>query len=315
MKFRRLGRTDLHVSVVGLGGNNFGWKANLAVTREIIDRALSCGINFLDTSDSYGPSEDFIGEVLGVRRKDFVLATKFGSPMDTQGKKKGASPAYIRAALESSLRRLKTDWIDLYQLHYPDPSTPIEETLRALDDLVRMGKVRAIGCSNLSAVQLEEAQRTATRIGVTAFASTQNEYSLLMRGLESELGPLIANHELALLPYFPLANGLLTGKYQPGQPAPAGARLADAPKFFDGYREPAKWEMAARLGHFAAERGHSLLELALSWLAARPGVASVIAGASRAEQVEQNARAADWVLTHAELAEVDRLTLVPASPT
>lgn len=309
MELRRLGRTDLRLSVVGLGCNSFGWKADLAVTRSIIDRAIACGINFLDTSDSYGSSEDLIGEVLGERRRQVVLATKFGSPMDREGRKKGASRAYIITAVESSLQRLKTDWIDLYQLHYPDPATPIEETLRALDDLVRAGKVRAIGCSNLSAAQLEEAQQTAKRTGITAFASTQNEYSLLVRGLERELAPVIAKHELALLPYFPLANGVLTGKYRPGQPAPAGARLADAPSFFDSYREPAKWETAARLERFAVERGHTLLELAVSWLATRPGVASVIAGASRPEQVEQNARAAGWALTQAELAEIDRLTL------
>jgi len=307
MELRRLGRTDLRVSVVGLGCNNFGWKADLAGTRSIIDAALACGINFLDTSDSYGPSEDFIGEVLGERRRNVVLATKFGSPMDREGRKKGASRAYIMTAVESSLRRLRTDWIDLYQLHYPDPATPIEETLRALEDLLRAGKVRAIGCSNLSAAQLDEAQEVAQRAGLTGFASTQNEYSLLVRGLEQALAPRIARHALALLPYFPLANGLLTGKYKPGQPAPAAARLADAPPFFDSYRDPAKWETAARLERFATERGHTLLELAFSLLAARPGVASVIAGASRPEQVGQNARAAGWALTSAELAEIDRL--------
>ena len=308
MELRRLGRTDLCVSVVGLGGNNFGWKADLAGARSIIDRALACGVNFLDTADSYGPSEDFIGEILGERRKNVVLATKFGSPMDSEGLKKGASRAYLTTAVESSLRRLRTDWIDLYQLHYPDPATPIEETLRALEDLITQGKVRAIGCSNLSAAQLGDAQETARRIGLTGFASTQNEYNLLVRNIESDLGPQIAKYELELLPYFPLANWLLTGKYKPGQAAPAGSRLADAPPFFDSYREAAKWETAAKLQAFAAARGHTLLELAFSWLAAQPGVSSVIAGASRPEQVEQNAGAAGWILTSAELAEVDRMT-------
>ena len=308
MELRRIGRTDLRVSIVGLGGNNFGWKADLASTRAIIDRALASGINFLDTADSYGPSEDFVGEVLGRRRKDVVLATKFGSPMDGEGRKKGASRTYIVTAVESSLRRLRTDWIDLYQLHYPDPATPIEETLRALEDLLAQGKVRALGCSNLSAAQLSDAQETASRTGLTGFASTQNEYSLLVRGVEKELGPLIAQDELALLPYFPLANGLLTGKYKTGQPPPADARLADAPPFFDSYRDPAMWEMAAQLETFAAARGRTLLELAFSWLAAQPGVASVIAGASRPEQVEQNARAAGWALTSTDLAEIDRIT-------
>lgn len=308
MELRRLGRTDLRVSVVGLGGNNFGWKADLAGTRSIIDRALACGVNFLDTADSYGPSEDFIGEILGERRKNVVLATKFGSPMDTEGRKKGAGRAYLMTAVESSLRRLRTDWIDLYQLHYPDPATPIEETLRALEDLITQGKVRAIGCSNLSAAQLGDAQETAKRNGLTGFASTQNECSLLVRNVASELGPQIAKYELALLPYFPLANGLLTGKYKPGQAAPAGSRLADAPPFFDSYRDAAKWEMAAKLEAFAIARGHTLLELAFSWLAAQPGVASVIAGASGPEQIAQNAGAAGWILTSAELAEVDRMT-------
>ncbi|MBV6416022.1 MAG: Aldo-keto reductase IolS [Steroidobacteraceae bacterium] len=308
MELRPLGRTDLRVSVVGLGGNNFGWKADLAGTRSIIDRALACGVNIIDTADSYGPSEDFIGEILGERRKNVVLATKFGSPMDTEGRKKGAGRAYLMTAVESSLRRLRTDWIDLYQLHYPDPATPIEETLRALEDLITQGKVRAIGCSNLSAAQLGEAQETARQIGLAGFASTQNEYSLLVRNIESELGPQIAKYELGLLPYFPLANGLLTGKYQPGKPPPAESRLADAPPFFDSYREASKWEMAAKLQAFATARGHTLLELAFSWLAAQPGVASVIAGASRPQQVEQNARAAGWRLTSAELAEIDRMT-------
>ena len=314
MELRRLGRTDLRVSVVGLGCNNFGWKADQEGTRAIIDRALDHGVNFLDTADSYGPSEDFIGEVLGARRKDVVLATKFGSPMDAEGRKKGASRAYVMEAVESSLKRLKTDWIDLYQLHFPDPETPIEETLRALQDLLSQGKVRAIGCSNLTAAMLTEAMEVARREGLTGFATTQNEYSLLVRGLEQELGPVIAEHGLGLLPYFPLANGVLTGKYKPGQPAPAGARLADAPAYFDSYKDQAKWEMAARLEAFAAERGHSLVELAFSWLAARPGVASIIAGVSRPEQVEQNAHAAGWTLSADDLAEVDRLTAPVAEP-
>ncbi|MDX3886004.1 MAG: aldo/keto reductase [Sphingomonas sp.] len=308
MELRNLGKTGIKVSIVGLGCNNFGWKADLEGSRSIIDAALANGINFLDTSDSYGPSEDFIGEVLGARRKDIVLATKFGSPLDEEGKKKGASRAYIAQAVESSLKRLKTDWIDLYQLHFPDPETPIEETLRALDDLVRQGKVRAIGCSNLTGAMLREAMTVAADNGLTPFATTQNEYNLLFRGMEAELGDLIVEHGLGVLPYFPLANGVLTGKYKPGQPAPAGARLADAPAFFDPYKDPAKWELAARLEAFAVERGHSLIELAFSWLAAQPGVASIIAGASRPEQAAQNAGAAGWKLSATELAEIDRMT-------
>lgn len=312
MELRQLGSSDLRVSVVGLGGNNFGWKADAAGTRAIIDRAAACGINFIDTAISYGPSEEFLGEALAGRRKDFVIATKFGSQQDPVEGSHRASRAFIMTAVERSLQRLKTDWIDLYQLHFPDPETPIDETLRALQDLITQGKVRAIGCSNLSAAQITEAQKAAKAAGITPFATTQNEYNLLVRGLEKDLAPVIAEYGMGLLPYFPLANGVLTGKYKPGQPAPADARLAAAPAYFDSYKDPAKWEVAAQLEAFAASHGHSLLELAFSWLAAQPGVASVIAGVSRAEQVESNARAASWKLSTDQLAEVDRITSVLA---
>ena len=308
MELRQLGKSDLRVSVVGLGGNNFGWKADMAGTRAIIDKAAEVGINFIDTAISYGPSEEFLGEALEGRRKDFVVATKFGSAQDPIEADHRGARAYVMQAAEASLKRLKTDWIDLYQLHFPNPETPIDETLRALQDLIAQGKVRAIGCSNLSADQLREAQAAAASAGITPFATTQNEYSLLARDLEKDLAPVIAEQGLGLLPYFPLANGVLTGKYKPGQPAPADARLATAPAFFDGYKDQAKWKVAAQLEGFAAERGHSLLELAFSWLAAQPGVASVIAGASRVEQVESNAKAAGWKLSAADLAEVDRIT-------
>ncbi|ARS28267.1 aldo/keto reductase [Sphingomonas sp. KC8] len=307
MEQRRLGRSDLQVSVVGLGCNNFGWKADLAETQAIVDRALDAGISFFDTAISYGPSEEYLGTALGVRRKDAVIATKFGSPEDpVAGDARGAR-AYVMDAAEASLRRLNTDWIDLYQLHFPDPATPIDETLRALQDLVAQGKVRAIGCSNLSANAIDAAQTAAKDAGIGGFVTTQNEYNVLVRGLEQDLAPMIARHGLGLLPYFPLANGVLTGKYKTGRAAPADARLADAPVYFDAYRDPAKWEAAARLEAFAAARGHSLLDLAVSWLAARPGVTSVIAGVSRASQVDANARAADWVLSAEDMAEIDRL--------
>lgn len=309
MEQRSLGNTGIQVSVVGIGCNNFGWRSDTAETRAIIDQAFESGINFFDTALSYGTSEEIMGEVLDGRRQQLVIATKFGSPSEQLEGANKASRAYIMQAVEASLKRLRTDYIDLYQLHYPDINTPIEETLRALQDLLDQGKIRAIGCSNLSAEQVVEAQTVAKNAGLTPFATTQNEYSLLMRGLEQDMAPVMAEYGMGLLPYFPLANGVLTGKYKPGQPAPADARLADAPEFFDPYRDPAKWEIAAKLEEFARGQGHSLLELAFSWLASRPGVSSVIAGASKASQVKSNAEAAAWALTADELAEVDRITL------
>ncbi|HLG89771.1 MAG TPA: aldo/keto reductase [Alphaproteobacteria bacterium] len=307
MKLRNLGQSGLLVSTVGLGCNNFGWRADLAQTKAIIHKALDVGITLFDTADSYGPSEEFIGETLGPRRADVVLATKFSSPLDQSGMRQGASRRYVMMAVESSLRRLKTDWIDLYQLHWPDPKTPIEETLRALDDLIRQGKIRYIGCSNLSPAQVVEAQWTSRHLGLNAFASTQNEYSMLFRGLERELMPTAEKYGLGILPYFPLANGLLTGRYKPNEPLPKDGRLADAPAFFDPYKAPEKIATAQKLNDFAQRRGHALVELAMSWLASRPAVSSIIAGASRPEQVEQNAQAADWELTAAELAEIDQI--------
>jgi len=308
MEFRELGKTGIQVSVVGLGGNNFGWTADLAGTRAIIDAAADNGITFIDTAISYGPSEELLGEVLDGRRDAFVIATKFGSPQDPlPGDRKGTRD-YIATAVEASLKRLRTDRIDLYQLHFPDGVTPIEETLRALQDLLSAGKIRSIGCSNLPAAQLREAQEIAVGAGIAPFATAQDEYSLLVRGLEKELAPVIDRYGMSLLPYFPLANGVLTGKYKLGEPVPADGRLANAPAFFDPYRDPKKWQVAAELETFAKERGHTLLELAFSWLAAQPNVASIIAGASKAEQVVSNAHAASWTLSAADLDEVDRIT-------
>ena len=310
MKHRTLGKSGVQVSVVGLGCNNFGFVASMDVeaSRKVIDKAIEAGINFFDTSDSYGSSEEILGEVLGERRKKIVLATKFGSQLDQEGKKKGASRAYIVSAVESSLRRLRTDWIDLYQLHRPDPNTPMEETLRALDDLVREGKVRHIGCSNLSAAQLIEAQTIAETNQLHGFVSSQDEYSLLVRGMERELLPVVEKYGMAELPYFPLASGLLTGKYKKGQPAPKGSRLDAKKNLAERYLHHANLEKVERLEQFAKEHGHTLLELAFSWLLAHPVVASVIAGATKPEQVEKNAKAADWQLSADQLAEIDRIT-------
>jgi aryl-alcohol dehydrogenase-like predicted oxidoreductase len=309
MKHRKIGKSDLQVSVVGLGSNNFGFLANMDVeaSRKVIDKAIDRGINFLDTSDSYGTSEDILGEVLGDRRKKIVLATKVGSKPNSQGQKSGNSRAYILAEVEESLRRLRTDWIDLYQIHYPDPKTPIEETMRALDHLVKQGKVRYIGCSNFSAAQLKEAQETARKNGLTTFVSSQDEYSLLARDIERELFPVLEEEWMSELPYFPLASGLLTGKYTAENSAHPSSRLKRNQGLASRYMTQANLDIVQQLEAFAKRRGHTLLELAFGWLLAHPVVASVIAGATTPEQIEANVEAAKWELTEEALAEVDRI--------
>ena len=246
--------------------------------------------------------------MLGDRRKEIVLATKYAKPMDDAGKLRGASRHYIMSAVEASLKRLKTDWIDLYQQHEPDPLTPIEETMRALDDLVRQGKIRYIGCSNLPGWQVVEAHWTARHLNLENFVSCQDEYSLLVRGHERDLIPAMENCGLGLLPYFPLASGLLTGKYRRNAAMPAGARLTNAPRLAETYITDENWTIVERLEAFAAERGHTLLELAFSWLLARPMVTSVIAGATKPEQLDQNIRAADWKLTAEDMSAIDAIT-------
>jgi len=310
VKQRKLGNSELEVSEIGLGCNNFGYVRALDVneTRRIVHRAFDCGINFLDTSDSYGHSEEFLGQTLGSHRSRIVLATKFGSQLDTEGKKKGASQRYIFSAVEASLLRLKTDWIDLYQLHRPDPETPIEETLRALNTLVQQGKVRYVGCSNLSAEQLIEAHATADRLGLKQFVTSQDEYSLLVRDIESELLPVIEKFGMSELPYFPLASGLLTGKYKRQQEHPADSRLAHKPGLAEKYATPGNFDRVEKLSAFADRQGHSLLELPFSWLLSHKTVGSVIAGASKPEQVEANSKAGNWKLSADELAEVDGIT-------
>jgi aryl-alcohol dehydrogenase-like predicted oxidoreductase len=312
---RSLGTSGLQVSAIGLGCNNFGGRCDLDASRRVVHKALDLGITLLDVADVYGglgggylgASEDCLGQILGDRRKDVVLATKFGIAMDPAERLKGASRRYIMSAVEASLKRLKTDWIDLYQLHRPDPLTPIEETLRALDDLVHQGKVRYIGSSNLAAWQVVEAHWTARHHGLAAFISSQDEYSLVVRGAERELLPAVAACGLGFLPYFPLASGLLSGKYRRNTVLPEGARLTTTQRLAERYLVEGHWQKVERLEGFCAERGRSLLELAFSWLMVRPAVASVIAGATRPEQVEQNAKAGDWALNAADLAEVDRL--------
>jgi aryl-alcohol dehydrogenase-like predicted oxidoreductase len=297
---RRIG--SLQVTAVGVGCNNFGWRIDDRAAAAVVGAALDSGINFFDTADIYGEgrSEEFLGRALGGRRREVVVATKFGMKLDEQ--RRGAKPEYIRRAVEDSLRRLNTDYIDLYQLHRPDPETPIADTLGALDELVKAGKVLQIGCSNFSAAQLREAAE-AVRPGAARFASVQNHYSLYHREPEDEVLAECVREGLAFLPYFPLESGLLTGKYRPGAAPPAGSR-ADAgwgPKVFT----PENLEWAERLRQFAERHGHSLLDLAVSWLVAQPAVASVIAGATSPEQVRTNAAAASWKLSKSELAEVE----------
>lgn len=309
MQFRNLGRSGLRVSLVGLGCNNFGGRIDDEATRKVVDAAIEHGITLFDTADIYGEkagSERVLGEVLGARRKDIVLASKFGMKMVHGGQ--GGSRRYILSAVEESLTRLKTDWLDLYQFHTPDPLTPIDETLRALEDLVTQGKVRYVGCSNMPAWQVADAQWTARDLRLSGFASAQDEYSLLKRGAEKDLIPALGHYGMGLLPYFPLANGALTGKYRRNAPMPDGARLAKLPERAGQIFSDANWVKIEALTDFCEARGKTLVELAFSWLAAQPVVSSVIAGATKPEQIAANVKAADWALTADELAEIDRIT-------
>jgi aryl-alcohol dehydrogenase-like predicted oxidoreductase len=316
MKLRRLGNSGLQVSVVGLGCNNFGkfGRMEVAATRTVIHKALDAGITLFDTADVYAPgtpgsSEEQMGEVLGARRKDIVLATKFGMQMDKEGVKKGGSRRYIMEAVEASLRRLKTDWIDLYQLHRPDADTPIEETLRALDDLVHQGKVRYVGVSNMPGWQVVEAQWTAKTRGLNHFISCQDEYSLLARDtVERELSAAAQKYGLGILPFFPLASGALTGKYRRNQAKPQNARLSSESPLANRFLSDSSLDIIEKLIGFSEKRGHTILELAFSWLLARPQVTSVIAGATKPEQIEANAKAAEWALSAEEIAEIDTIT-------
>ncbi len=311
MEIRNLGKSGLRVSAIGLGCNNFGARINLEQTRAVIHKAFDLGITLFDTADVYGErggSETCMGQVMGDRRKDIVLATKFCMPMGDGDDMKGASRRYIMSAVEASLKRLKTDWIDLYQLHNIDPLTPIEETLRALDDLVRSGKVRYVGCSNLPSWQVVEAAWTAKSMGLNAFVSCQDEYSLVKREAERELMPAARAYGLGLLPYFPLASGLLTGKYRRNAPMPENSRLTTTARLADRYLTDRNWQIAEKLIDYAESRGHTALELAFSWLLAKAPVASVIAGATKPEQLEQNVKAGDWKMTAEELAEIDRIS-------
>ena len=311
MEYRNLGSSGLRVSLVGLGCNNFGMRLDLEETRAVVDRAFDRGITLFDTADMYGGrggSETQLGKILGHRRKEIVLASKFGMAMSDDGTKIGASRRYIMSAVEDSLKRLKTDWIDLYQLHQPDPLTPLDETMRTLDDLVTQGKVRYIGCSNLPSWQVVESQWLSKSMGLSRFVSCQDEYNILNRNIEEELIPAMQKYGCGLLPYFPLASGLLTGKYK--QTAmPTGARLTDMPTFANRiYLTDENFEIVDKLNAFAKKAGHSILELAFGWMASRPTTASIIAGATRPEQIDANVEAIGWVMSHSEIDEVDKIS-------
>jgi aryl-alcohol dehydrogenase-like predicted oxidoreductase len=318
MRYRQLGNSGLTVSVVGLGCNNFGRRVDLAGTRAVVDAALDAGVTLFDTADIYGidrdgGSERLLGEVLAGRREDVVIATKFGSDMaGSNGADWGVrgSRRYIRRAAEASLRRLQTDYIDLYQMHEPDPATPVAETLAALAELVAEGKVRYLGSSNFAGWQVAEAEWTARTAGTERFISAQNNYNLLEREAEAELVPACERYGIGVLPFFPLGNGLLTGKYRRGEPAPAGTRLTGKPELL----AERNFDRVEALEKYAAERGVSLLDVAIGGLAAQPAVASVIAGATRPEQVRANAAAGSWAPDASDLAALDDVVASPRLP-
>jgi aryl-alcohol dehydrogenase-like predicted oxidoreductase len=314
MKFRNIGRSGLRVSVIGLGCNAFGGRIDFDASRAVVEKALDLGITLFDTADIYGDrggSETALGKILKGKRDGIVLASKFGGPMDDAGFAKGASRRYIIQAVEASLRRLQTDRIDLYQLHFPDPATPMEETLRALDDLVHQGKVRYIGNSNLSAWQVADAHHLARQLNTNAYISCQNEFSMLVRDAQEELLPAAHAFGLGVLPYFPLAGGLLTGKYARNAAAPQGTRFHTQRQLGERYSTDANFEIVERLKSYADSKGHALVELSINWLLSQPCISSVIAGATKPSQVEQNVSSSDWELTAQEAEEVDTLIAGP----
>ncbi len=310
MEFRTLGHSGLRVSTIGLGCNNFGGRIDLEATRRVAHAAIDHGITLFDTADvscERCGSETCLGQVLGEKRNKIVLATKFGMAMADGGEHEGASRRWMMRAVEDSLRRLKTDWIDLYQVHRPDAATPIEETLRGLEDLIRQGKIRYAGISNFASWQVADACWTARQCNLAGIISCQDEYSLLVRDAERELMPAMRAHGLGLLPYFPLASGLLTGKYRRNNPMPAEARLTKTQRLADRYLTERNWQRSEKLIDFAESHGHTALELAFSWLLAHAPVASVIAGATRPEQIVQNVAAGSWRLSADDLAAIDAL--------
>jgi aryl-alcohol dehydrogenase-like predicted oxidoreductase len=308
MEYRQLGNSGVRVSVIGLGTNRFGSKVPAEEVKNIIDAAVDLGINFIDTADVYteGHSEETLGLALKGRWNRFVLASKFESPTGDGPNDHGASRYHLMNAIDASLRRLQSDHIDVYYVHWPDDTTPIEETLRALDDVVRAGKVRYAGASNFAGWQLAEANALAHASGWTSFVAAENHYHMLERSVEREMLPYCRARKVGFVPYFPLAGGFLTGKYQRGRPAPAGSR-GESGNYVPQYMTDANYDRVERLSAWAQARGRALNELAAAWLLAQPGVASVIAGATRKEQVLANAKGGDWALSVAEIQEVNAL--------
>jgi aryl-alcohol dehydrogenase-like predicted oxidoreductase len=319
MEYRRLGRAGVKVSSLGVGCNQFGLSMDEKAAERVVHYAIDQGINLFDTSDRYqdGLSEEFLGKALKGRRSEVVLGTKFGAgggkytPSKERGPNYGGgSRYYILKAVEASLRRLQTDHIDLYQIHLPDRTTPIEETLRTLDDLVRMGKVRYIGCSNFRAFQVYEAMETSKRLNLESFVTDQEQYNVIERGIEDEMVPCYRTYGLGLLPYFPLAGGLLTGKYRRGQEIPSGSRFDGRQEYMkksmgEDYLSDRNFDILDKLEAFAREQNHTMGDLAIAWLLSHPWVSSVIAGASKPEQIDANLKGTGWILTPEQMAQLD----------
>jgi aryl-alcohol dehydrogenase-like predicted oxidoreductase len=313
MEYRKIGGSDLKVSVISLGGDTFGVGADEKATAAIVDRALDSGINYIDTADVYGRnmSELFLGKALKGKRSRVMIATKFGAavgppPIPFQRLDGLGSRKYIMQAVEASLKRLDTDYIDLYQFHMPDPTTRIEETLRALDDLVQAGKIRYFGSSNLNAWELCEALWVSKVAKLKSFVSIQSRFSLMDRHVEDELIPCCDTYNVALIPWFPLASGFLTGKYRRGMPPPAGTRFSANPGFYNSLMTDASFDLLEKYEAFASERGHSILELAFAWLLGHPSVPTVIAGVTKIEQVLSNVAAANWKMTAEDMKQLDK---------
>ncbi|MBN18785.1 MAG: aldo/keto reductase [Chloroflexi bacterium] len=308
MEYRKLGNSGLDISTVGIGTNNFGRRMDLNATQKIIHKAIDLGINFFDTSNTYGNqlSEEYIGKTITKDiRKNILIATKFGMDMGGVPNNIGASRKHILEQVDDSLKRLNTDYVDLYQIHVPDPNTPILETLTTLNDLVRSGKVRYIGCSNFAGWQIAQAMETSRKESLEAFVSNQPEYSMLNRSIETEILPACENYKLGILPFFPLANGFLTGKYKRNQPPPSGTRLSESAESANAYFTSKNFDIIEKLEQLANEANHTVTELAISWLLSNNNVSSVISGATKTSQLEINAKAADWTLESDILDEIE----------
>jgi aryl-alcohol dehydrogenase-like predicted oxidoreductase len=310
MEFRNLGNSGLKISEIGLGGNNFGGLADEPTSISVINHAIEQGINYIDTADTYSNhrSEEVIGKALKSKRSQVIIATKFSSVVGKGPNDRGGSRYHIIQAVEASLRRLNTDYIDVYQMHQPDPSTPIEETLRTLNDIVKNGKVRYIGCSNFAGWQISEAFWTSKMNHLEHFITVQSEYNLLNRSIEAEIVPACNAYRMGVIPWGPLAAGFLTGKYPRGNSAPSGMRLASIPELYNYFWKDFNFEAVDKLKKFAEDHGHTMVELAIAWLLSHAWISVVIAGATKTEQITANIAAAKWKMNHGEIDEVESIT-------